>query len=188
VAPILWHVLYMSWFVSEILVLLLTRTRRRSGTIHDRGSLAILWVVIFSSISLGSWYGETHSHTIFDGAHWVRIVSLAVLAVGLAVRWTAIVSLGRTFSANVAIHANQKLYTKGLFALVRHPSYTGMMIVFASVGIHTRNWGAVAIILFPTFAALLYRMHVEETALRQAFGQEYEQYCKATRRLIPGIY
>jgi protein-S-isoprenylcysteine O-methyltransferase len=53
---------------------------------------------------------------------------------------------------------------------------------------HTRNWVGLAITLVPTTAALLYRIHVEEAALRQAFGQEYSDYSRATKRLIPGIY
>ena len=39
-------------------------------------------------------------------------------------------------------------------------------------GMHTRNWVGLAITLVPTTAALLYRIHVEEDALRPAFGQE----------------
>ena len=155
---------------------------------RDRGSIVVLWIVIFSSIFAGSWYGETHPHTIFAGAHWVRTASVAMLAAGLAVRWTAIASLGSSFSANVAIHADQKLYCKGLFALVRHPSYTGMLIIFAAIGVHMRNWAGLALVLIPTTAALLYRIHVEEAALRHAFGQEYDEYSKSTKRLIPGIF
>ena len=184
----LWHALFWTWTASEVLLLLVTRTRRRSGTVRDRGSIVVLWIVIFSSIFAGSWYSETHPHTIFAGAHWVRTASVAMLAAGLAVRWTAIASLGSSFSANVAIHADQKLYRKGLFALVRHPSYTGMVIIFAAIGLHMRNWAGLALVLIPTTAALLYRIHVEEAALRHAFGKEYDEYSKSTKRLIPGIF
>ena len=42
-------------------------------------------------------------------------------------------------------------------------------------------------LLFPA-AALLYRIHVEERALTEAFGAEYVQYSQVTKRLVPGIY
>jgi protein-S-isoprenylcysteine O-methyltransferase Ste14 len=45
----------------------------------------------------------------------------------------------------------------------------------------------VILIVFPT-AALLYRIHVEEIALYEAFGPQYGEYCRITRRLIPGVY
>jgi len=184
----LWLILYWMWIVSELLLIVVTRTRTSSGNVRDRGSIFVLWIVIFSSIFAGSWYGAVHPHTILAGAHWVKTASVAILVAGLAVRWTAIVSLGRAFSVNVAIHADQKLYRKGLFGLVRHPSYTGMLIVFAAIGVRTQNWGALAIILIPAFAALLYRIRVEEAALRQAFGPDYGEYSMTTKRQLPGIY
>jgi protein-S-isoprenylcysteine O-methyltransferase Ste14 len=42
--------------------------------------------------------------------------------------------------------------------------------------------------MLPTTAALLYRIHVEEIALNDAFGAEYAAYSQQTKRLIPGIY
>ena len=40
----------------------------------------------------------------------------------------------------------------------------------------------------PTTAAVLYRIHVEEAALNEAFGAQYASYSKQTKRLIPGVY
>jgi protein-S-isoprenylcysteine O-methyltransferase Ste14 len=42
--------------------------------------------------------------------------------------------------------------------------------------------------MVPSFAALLYRIHVEEKALCDAFGEEYQEYSRITKRLIPGVY
>jgi protein-S-isoprenylcysteine O-methyltransferase Ste14 len=184
----LWKIFDWTWIASEVIILAATRTRRSSGNVRDRGSLLILWPVIVASITAGSWIGEAHAPTMFGGAHWVRTASLAVLVIGLAIRWTAIATLGRAFSANVAIHATQTVRKTGLFRFVRHPSYSGLVLIFVAVGMHTRNWMGLAITLVPTTAALLYRIHVEEAALRQAFGQEYVDYSRATKRLIPGIY
>jgi protein-S-isoprenylcysteine O-methyltransferase Ste14 len=180
--------LYWMWIATEVAVVIVTRTRRGGGAVRDRGSLPILWVVIFGSIWAGSWFGETHAHTIFWGVGWVRTVSLVMFAAGLAIRWTAILSLGRSFSANVAIHATQTIHKTGLFRYVRHPSYLGMILIFIAMGLRTRNWIAMVILLVPIGAALMYRMHVEEFALRKAFGNDYEDYSRTTKRLIPGVY
>ncbi|HEV3150047.1 MAG TPA: isoprenylcysteine carboxylmethyltransferase family protein [Acidobacteriaceae bacterium] len=187
-AAMLWKILDWTWIASEVAILAATRTRRSTGNVRDRGSLLILWPVIVASITAGSWIGETYAPTMFGGAHWVRTASVAVLVIGLAIRWTAIATLGKAFSANVAIHATQTVRKTGLFRFVRHPSYSGLVLIFVAVGMHTRNWVGLAITLVPTTAALLYRIHVEEAALRQAFGQEYSDYSRATKRLIPGIY
>ena len=184
----LYAVLYWAWIASEVTVVAVTWTKRGSSKVQDRGSMLILWVVIFASISVGTSLGDDAGWTMFGGAHWVRTLSVVVLAVGLAIRWTAIVTLGQSFSVNVAIHATQTLQKTGLFRLVRHPSYTGLMLVFAAIGIHTRNWLGLAIMLLPPGAALLYRIHVEEQALHGAFGEEYAEYSRVTKRLIPRVY
>lgn len=183
-----WNVLYIGWFLSEIAILLLTRTRRGGGNVRDRGSLLLLWIVITSSILTSSWIGYATPTNMLGGAHWLTVASLAVIAAGLAIRWFAVLSLGRSFSANVAIHETQRVYKSGLFRLVRHPSYLGLMLVFLALGIRTRNWYSLGIVLIFPFAALLYRIHVEEAALKDAFGQEYIEYCRVTKRLLPGIY
>jgi protein-S-isoprenylcysteine O-methyltransferase Ste14 len=184
----LFVVLYWVWVSSEILLQVVTRTTRRSGTVQDRGSLPLLLLVIFGSIWAAMSYGNTQAYAMPGGAHWPRVAALVLMLTGLAIRWTAILTLGLSFSTNVAIHATQTLHKTGLFRWVRHPSYTGMLLIFAAIGVFERSWISLAIMLvFPT-AALIYRIHVEEIALTSAFGTDYADYRSATRRLVPGIY
>lgn len=182
------RVLSLAWIVSEVLVLLVTRTRRGEGKVQDRGSLLVLWVVIGCAMTLGGWLSAVDHAAAMHSPAWMLTVVVLLMALGLAIRWTAIVSLGKSFSVNVAIHATQRLYTRGLFRWVRHPSYTGMVVIFLAVGLDTRNWLGLAVIFVFPVAALLYRMHVEEAALTGAFGAEYVAYSARTKRLIPGIY
>ena len=184
----LWTFLYWGWVASEVTILLVTRTRRNTGNVRDRGSLLLLWLAIAVSITAAEWLRYNVSAGQLPHASWMRIASVIFLATGLLIRWTAVLTLGRSFSANVAIHASQTVHQAGLFRFVRHPSYLGLLLIFLAIGMHTRNWMGLAITLVPTAAALLYRIHVEEAALRQAFGQEYIDYSRATKRLIPGIY
>ncbi len=138
-------------------------------------------------------YGATHRHTLLSHASpqvqdSIRLLGLFLLIAGLSIRWVAILSLGRSFSVNVAIHSTQTVYRRGLYSRLRHPSYTGMLVIFLAIGTETRNWLSLAVMLiFPTLA-LLYRIHVEEAALLNAFGTEYTDYSRSTKRLIPGIY
>jgi len=185
---LLWKVLYWSWIVTEVLVLLVTRTRRGDGEISDRGSLIVLWVVIFCSLWAGGWAGAVCTFAAFPSSHWIRPVALGVLALGLVIRWSAIYTLGRSFSANVAIHSTQTLNRSGLFRYMRHPSYTGMVVIFIAMGLRTRNWLGLAFSVVPPVLALLYRIHVEEAALTGAFGEQYTEYSRTTKRLIPGVY
>jgi protein-S-isoprenylcysteine O-methyltransferase Ste14 len=185
---VVWQTLYWAWIVSEILVVAKTYTSRSGGAVRDRGSMLLLWVVIFAAIWVGSAVGATHPHTMFDGAKWLRPLSVALMAAGLAIRWTAIVTLGKSFSVNLAIHATQTVKRTGIFHYARHPSYSGLIVIFLALGVRMRNWEALAIMFMPTTAALLYRIHVEEEALNLALGADYQDYSRTTKRLVPGIY
>lgn len=185
---IFWETLSWAWIASEIAILVFTRTRRSAGLVQDRGSIVILWTVFVLSITLGRWIGEVQPHTIFHGAEWVRLASVVIFAAALAFRWTAVLTLGKSFSANVAIREAQSLHRTGLYRFIRHPSYTGLIFIFVAEGLRTRNWIGFAVVLIPTTVALLYRIQVEEAALRRAFGMEYTDYSRTTKRLIPGLY
>jgi protein-S-isoprenylcysteine O-methyltransferase Ste14 len=63
-----------------------------------------------------------------------------------------------------------------------------MLLIFAAVGIYQRNWISLAIMMLVPTAATIYRIHVEERALLEAFGAQYADYRKTTSRLVPGIY
>jgi protein-S-isoprenylcysteine O-methyltransferase len=179
--------LYWTWVGTEVLLQVAMRTRRSSGVVKDRGSLLILLTAIFASIWAALDFAARHPGMLFGGA-WLRIAGLALLAIGLVFRWSAVLSLGRSFSTNVAIHRTQTLRTSGLYRWVRHPSYSAMLVIFAAIGIYERNVVSLAILLvFPTIA-LLYRIHVEERALTEAFGSGYIDYSRRTSRLVPGIY
>jgi protein-S-isoprenylcysteine O-methyltransferase Ste14 len=184
----LFALLFWGWTASEILLQVVARTSRSSGQVKDRGSLLLLLPIIFGSIWLSFWYAGQYPRTMPGGAHWLKMAAIILLVAGLAIRWTAIFSLGRSFSTNVAIHPTQTVHRTGLYSWVRHPSYTGMLLIFAAIGINARNWVSLAIMLtFPT-AALLYRIHVEEMALTDAFGEDYVNYTRTTKRLLPGLY
>ncbi|MHB8303139.1 MAG: methyltransferase family protein [Acidobacteriaceae bacterium] len=150
--------------------------------------MRILWIAIAVAIAASVWVSRTHPASMFGGAHWLKLSSVIVLVVALAIRWTAILTLGRSFSANVAIQDAQTIYKRGMYRWVRHPSYLGLLLVFLAIGLHSQNWISFLVVLIPPSIALLYRIQVEESALRHAFGDEYVLYSRATKRLIPGVY
>jgi protein-S-isoprenylcysteine O-methyltransferase Ste14 len=185
---LLFRVLCRIWFASEVIVAVGTRTRGGKGNIRDRGSMLILWIVITTAITGCEWLSAVVTAPLFRGAPWLRMASFLVLLIGITIRWTAIFTLGKAFSANVAIREEQKLKQSGLYRFVRHPSYSGLLLILLAVGLQSRNWAGLLVLIVPTTAALIYRIHVEEAALSEAFGEQYAGYSKATWRLVPGLY
>lgn len=183
----LWTWLIDGWGIGEILLALFVRARGSQRKIQDRGTQFILWGAIFGSIFATEWVRHLLPADI-PGGPWLRDSGVALMLIGLAVRITAILTLGRSFTVNVATHAAQGIQRSGLYSIVRHPSYLGLEICFLAVGLHSRNWACLALMLIVPTLAVLYRIHVEEQALLGAFGDEYADYSRTTKRLIPGVY
>jgi protein-S-isoprenylcysteine O-methyltransferase Ste14 len=183
-----WTWLYWAWIASEVLIAVATRTRSSRGEVKDRGTQLLLWIVIFGSITAAMWISHVVPAPIFGRAHWLRLAGLLILAAGLVIRWAAILNLGSAFSANVAIRDAQRMRTTGLYRYVRHPSYLGLALIFLAIGVYSRNWVSLGIVVVLPMLTLLYRIRVEEAALREAFGDEYIAYSRTTRRLVPGLF
>ncbi|HTW82085.1 MAG TPA: isoprenylcysteine carboxylmethyltransferase family protein [Terracidiphilus sp.] len=183
----IWEFLLWGWVGLEVVIAIATRTRRSEGRAHDRGTQLLIWVVIFLSFYASGWAATPGLEMPF-AHHALRVTAIVLMVLGLVVRIVAIVTLGKAFSANVAIRSTQTLQRSGLYSVVRHPSYLGMEIIFLAAGVWGHNWGSLAVMIVLPTLSVLYRIHMEEIALRSAFGAEYEDYARTTKRLIPGVY
>lgn len=176
------------WAAGEILLIVLTQTRHGDGKLQDRGSQIILLVVIFVSLNTDGWLHRFFPIDMPGTTSGLHLAALGILIFGLGIRAVAIFTLGKAFSTNVAVRAGQRLERSGLYTLVRHPSYLGLELILLAFALHTCTWACFAVVLVPPTLAVLYRIHVEEIALRIAFGSDYEDYSRSTKRLIPGVY
>src|SRR2546423_14055212 len=118
----------------------------------------------------------------------VSVAAVALFAAGLVLRWWAIVTLGRFFTVDVTIEKDHELVERGPFRMVRHPSYTGVLLAFVGLGLSLGNWAALLVIFLPIVAAFIHRMNVEENALSDALGSQYTDYMRRTKRLVPFVY
>ena len=107
---------------------------------------------------------------------------------GLAFRFYAMATLGKFFTYNVAIQSGQTLIEDGPYRYIRHPSYTGAIIVLIGFGLALGNWAGLLALLGVMALAYAYRISVEETALVRALGDRYKQYMTRTQRLIPFLF
>jgi protein-S-isoprenylcysteine O-methyltransferase len=180
-----------AFMLSEVMLAVMRRSRRGDAAIGaDRGSLLLLWVVIVISIMLAYSFAYAAPAASMGGAarQPLRIVGLLVFVAGLALRWYAIIYLGRFFTVNVAIAADHRVIDSGPYRYLRHPSYTGALAAFLGLGLCLANWLSLACAIIPVSAAFWWRIRVEEAALVNGLGDNYRDYMRRTRRLIPGIF
>ena len=174
------------WFATEFVGTRFATGIRAQGL--DRASLGAIWITLLLSILAGSivrklGFGDWHRH-----ARVLLAAATSLVVIGGAIRLTAILTLKKFFTVRVTILSDHRLIQHGLYAQVRHPAYLGALIAFLGVGLGMCNWLSLPIVFLPILAVFLYRIHVEERVLQQHFGQEYEAYCRSTKRLVPWFY
>ena len=176
------------YLVSEVLLTITRRSRSATGTKQDRSTLRVLWIVIMVSVTAGVFVAMNWRTGALPYARAFEVAGVALFAAGLIFRWWAIITLGRFFTVDVTIEKDHELVERGPFRVVRHPSYTGVLLAFVGFALTLRNWGAILIVLIPIFVAFVRRMNVEEVALSRALGDRYVDYMRRTKRLVPGVY
>lgn len=176
------------YLASEVLLTATRRSRSRTGTKQDRSTLRMLWLVIIVSIAAGLYVAFHWPVAMVAHGRAVAHAGVVLFIAGLVLRWWAIVTLGRFFTVDVTIEKDHELVERGPFRLVRHPSYTGVLLAFVGFALTLGNWAAWLVVLLPIFVAFHYRMKVEEEALSTALGSRYTEYMKRTKRLVPLVY
>jgi protein-S-isoprenylcysteine O-methyltransferase Ste14 len=149
------------------------------------------WVIpVFMALGLALAYLPAYTDRIdfwtIDGdtTRWTGVV---LFAIGGALRLWPVFVLGDRFSGLVAIQPGHRLVTTGIYSIVRHPSYLGLVVSSLGWALAFRSGAGVlltALLIVPVVA----RMRAEERLLRTQFGAEYDAYRARTSRLIPGLY
>jgi len=121
------------------------------------------------------------------GGEAVRWIGVALYTMGGVLRLAPVFVLGRRFSGLVAIQPDHRLATTGIYGVIRHPSYLGLVVAALGWGLAFRAGAGVAIAAL-MLVVVLARIAAEERLLSEAFGAEYEAYRARTWRLIPYVY
>ena len=151
----------------------------------DRGSRVVIWLGIFAAIFLSDYFATHNIAPIPEPFFYIGII---LMLGGIVFRQWAIWILGRFFSTRVRIVSDHRIVMEGPYGFLRHPSYTGMLMILIGLGLASRTWLGTVIILAMFSLVIGYRIKVEENALKTEFGAAYFEYGKRTKRLIPFLF
>ena len=167
---------------------LAARSRPAPGEKADRGSMTL--------IMLAGWIGMMGAFVVAGFPRflitrgqkaWFAAGLITLLSGSLRRRhgWRM---LGQHFTGNVKASHDQPVVERGIYRWVRHPSYTGGMLMYVGTALALTNWMSVLIITVAGAAAYMYRVRVEEQALQENLGGRYQEYMRRTKRFVPFVF
>jgi len=158
------------------------RARGTARVRRDRGSRALIILTVGGSLIIALYLGYGGVGRLPD---WVFYLGIFLMLLGVVVRQWAIAVLGRFFSLNVQIVENHQVIDKGPYRLIRHPSYTGILITLIGISLAVQSLGALLVLIAVFTVSFGYRIRVEEKTLLTELGDSYANYMKRTKRIIP---
>ena len=172
------------WFVFEGRQAL---QRRTEATDSDRGSLMVLRIAIVAGVLLAATALRLMAAPLpYNPVLFA--VCLVVIWAGVGLRYWSFRSLGRYFTFTVMTSSDQPVIMTGPYRFLRHPSYLGLLLVLAGLGLSLGSWLSFAAMVLVPFAGFINRIRVEEAALSATLGSAYTDYARSRKRLIPFVW
>jgi protein-S-isoprenylcysteine O-methyltransferase Ste14 len=182
-------ILAIIWLVVELFVVSRDRIEGKGKPDKDKGTriFNILSIIVSMLIAIILFYYTNLSFlkTRTDMFLWTGIV---IISAGIIVRVWAIVSLGSSFRTTIETHEGQRVVQEGAYKFIRHPSYSGAVLSCMGYGIAFQNWISLTLLLIMPVIAFNNRIKHEEAELIRVLGQDYIDYQKKTKKLIPFVW
>lgn len=115
------------------------------------------------------------------------ILGMICMAGGALLRRWCFNTLGKYFTGVVIVRPEQQVIQHGPYRFVRHPSYTGGLLMFIGVGLGLGSWLSLAILFLAHCLIYGLRVSAEEKALVATIGSAYSDYMCKTKRFIPFV-
>jgi protein-S-isoprenylcysteine O-methyltransferase Ste14 len=176
------------WFALEVGLVVRDLLRRRARLGRDRGTRMVVALSLGRSIVIGVLLRRWVPALNTPAPDAFAVAGLVMIWVGLAVRLWAVMTLGGSFSTFLQVDPDQAVVSRGPYRWVRHPSYTGLLLVALGFGLGAGNWLSLLICAFVPLLGLLPRMAIEEGELTRVLGEQYRSYQRTTHRLVPGLW
>jgi protein-S-isoprenylcysteine O-methyltransferase Ste14 len=86
------------------------------------------------------------------------------------------------------VQENHQLITEGVYRRIRHPMYSSLLIYATGHALLVPNYIAGPAFVVAMISLIAYRLSAEERMMVEEFGEDYREYCRRTKLLIPGLF
>jgi len=118
-------------------------------------------------------------------APWLNIAGTVLIAIGLVLLFAGFRGLGKSLTANPVPNEDGVLVTKGIYSIVRHPIYLGLLIITLGLVVSSGVWAQI-IVWVALVVLLVYKMRWEEVLLSAKY-KGYAEYMTKVPGLVPGL-
>ncbi len=177
------------WIVFIVFWVLAAFVQKRNARRQTLGSrlmqTSIILLVLMPFFIEGRRVGLLYRH-LYPNILAVQYFGVVLLLVGVAFAVWARFVLGRNWSGIVTVKEDHTLITRGPYAWVRHPIYTGILLALLGTAI---TLGTILnMVEVPAVAlALWLKLRTEEKFMVETFGEQYTTYRQQVKALIPHL-
>jgi protein-S-isoprenylcysteine O-methyltransferase Ste14 len=181
---LIWITFFLYWIVSSF------RAKQTVSTEPFLKRFVFYWlplIIAFLLLGPGKWFGNSLIRENFvPHTDLVGLIGLSLAFVGLMISFWARYLLGANWSATVQQKSEHTLITAGPYKFVRHPIYSGLLLMFSGHALIVGDWRAIIAVAI-VFVSFWFKLKKEERLMHNLFGERYARYLKTTKALIPGV-
>lgn len=181
---ICWIIIILYWFYSR------NKTKKvvqQEGYVKRFFYYILPLLVAVLLLGPGEWFGHSIIRENFvEHTNLVGIVGLVFCLGGTFLACWARHNLGNNWSLSVQEKENHQLIKSGIYGIIRHPIYLGLLMLFVGNAIIVGDYRGIIAVLI-VFSSFWYKLLKEEKILLSIFGNQYTEYKKKTKALIPYI-
>jgi len=118
----------------------------------------------------------------------VSVIGILFIILGGIVTVTGRAQLSRFGSGIIHIEDDHALITTGVYKYIRHPIYAGGLLGIVGIYMSFRSLLTLTSVTVIYFLIMRHRISYEEKMLIEEFGDQYTDYMKKTKKMIPSFY
>ena len=177
-----WLIFFIFWLITAFSTKKTIKKQSIKSRVFYKISVIIAYFFILEGIN-NKQLGYLN-FSVIPSVTFTITLGLIITILGLVIAIWARVSLGTNWSGNITFKENHKLVKKGPYKFVRHPIYTGILLMSLGTVISIGTLASV-IGLAILFISFWIKLKQEEKLMIEHFKKDYIYYKKATRALIP---
>ncbi len=183
-----WSFVALAWMAAECKLAVKTNSRQENIQMLAEDSEKKLWLTLIAAILIALCFKSQLWMPIPLAYTSRQFSGFTIFCIGILLRYTAIKTLGSLFSTRLRLVSYHQVCMTGPYRMVRHPSYTGLLLALSGIGIALGDVLSLLVLWLLPFVALNRRIAKEETLMLNQAGLAYRQYCQKTWKLFPWVY